>query len=98
MWAAFGLQPHRSQTFKLSNNSLFVDKVRDIVGLYLSPPNRAPISNRQGRCTSSQNSGGGVRAKVLQQVAYSLYLSHWLVLSFIGKVAAWFQAHPSLLS
>ena len=39
MWTAFGLQPHRSQTFKLSNDPLFVDKVRDIVGLYLSPPN-----------------------------------------------------------
>jgi transposase len=43
MWAASGLQPHRSQTFKLSNDPLFVDKVRDIVGLYLSPPNRALI-------------------------------------------------------
>ncbi|MET4024333.1 IS630 family transposase, partial [Bradyrhizobium sp. RT3a] len=41
MWMAFGLQPHRSQTFKLSSDPLFVDKVRDIVGLYLSPPNRA---------------------------------------------------------
>jgi hypothetical protein len=41
MWSAFGLQPHRSQTFKLSSDPLFVDKVRDIVGLYLSPPNRA---------------------------------------------------------
>jgi transposase len=36
MWSAFGLQPHRSQTFKLSSDLLFVDKVRDIVGLYLS--------------------------------------------------------------
>src|ERR1700727_1492531 len=35
MWAASGLQPHRSQTFKLSSDPLFVDKVRDIVGLYL---------------------------------------------------------------
>ena len=43
MWAAFGLQPHRSQTFKLSNDPLFVDKVRDIVGLYLSPPSRALV-------------------------------------------------------
>ena len=43
MWTAFGLQPHRSQTFKLSNDPLFVDKVRDIVGLYLSPPNRALV-------------------------------------------------------
>jgi transposase len=43
MWAAFGLQPHRSQTFKLSNDPLFVDKIRDIVGLYLYPPNRALV-------------------------------------------------------
>jgi hypothetical protein len=41
--AAFGLQPHRSETFKLSSDPLFVDKVRDIVGLYLSPPNRALV-------------------------------------------------------
>src|SRR3982074_3506057 len=41
IWAAFGLQPHRSETFNLSSDPLFVDKVRDIVGLYLSPPNPA---------------------------------------------------------
>ena len=38
MWAAFGLQPHRSQTFKLSNDPLFVDKVRDIIGLSFPRP------------------------------------------------------------
>ena len=43
IWAAFGLQPHRCETFKLSSDPLFVDKVRDIVGLYLSPPNRALV-------------------------------------------------------
>lgn len=43
IWTAFGLQPHRAQTFKLSSDPLFVDKVRDIVGLYLSPPNRALV-------------------------------------------------------
>ena len=37
IWTAFGLQPHRTETFKLSSDPLFVDKVRDIVGLYLSP-------------------------------------------------------------
>src|ERR1700738_3263828 len=41
IWRAFGLQPHRSETFKLSRDPLFIDKVRDIVGLYLSPPDRA---------------------------------------------------------
>lgn len=43
IWGAFGLQPHRSETFKLSTDPLFVDKVQDIVGLYLSPPNRAIV-------------------------------------------------------
>jgi len=43
IWTAFGLQPHRCESFKLSNDPLFVDKVRDIVGLYLSPPNRALV-------------------------------------------------------
>ena len=43
IWNAFGLQPHRSETFKLSTDPLFVDKVQDIVGLYLSPPNRAIV-------------------------------------------------------
>lgn len=43
MWNAFGLQPHRTETFKLSSDPLFVDKVRDIVGLYLSPPTHAIV-------------------------------------------------------
>ncbi|MBT0676944.1 IS630 family transposase, partial [Komagataeibacter oboediens] len=43
IWSAFGLQPHRAETFKLSTDPLFVDKVRDIVGLYMSPPNRAIV-------------------------------------------------------
>ena len=43
IWGAFGLQPHRSETFKLSSDPHFVDKVRDIVGLYLSPPDRALV-------------------------------------------------------
>ena len=43
IWAAFSVQPHRSETFKLSGDPLFVDKVRDIIGLYLSPPDRALV-------------------------------------------------------
>jgi transposase len=43
IWRAFGLQPHRSETFKLSRDPLFIDKVRDIVGLYLDPPDRALV-------------------------------------------------------
>lgn len=38
IWGAFGLQPHRSESFRLSPDPQFIDKVRDIVGLYLSPP------------------------------------------------------------
>jgi transposase len=43
IWRAFGLKPHRVETFKLSKDPLFVEKVRDIVGLYLSPPERALV-------------------------------------------------------
>lgn len=43
IWRAFGLQPHRSETFKLSTDPLFVEKVRDVVGLYLNPPERAAV-------------------------------------------------------
>jgi transposase len=43
IWRAFGLQPHRTDTFKLSTDPLFIDKVRDVVGLYLSPPDRALV-------------------------------------------------------
>src|SRR5258705_696800 len=43
IWRAFGLQPHRTDTFKLSPDPLFVEKVRDIVGLYLDPPERALV-------------------------------------------------------
>jgi transposase len=42
-WRAFGLQPHRVETFKLSTDPLFIDKVRDIVGLYLNPPTKAML-------------------------------------------------------
>jgi transposase len=43
VWRAFGLQPHRLETFKLSTDPDFVAKVRDVVGLYMSPPDRAIV-------------------------------------------------------
>ena len=43
IWRAFGLQPHRMETFKLYTDPDFVAKVRDVVGLYVSPPERAPV-------------------------------------------------------
>lgn len=43
VWRAFGLQPHRNEAFKLSRDPAFVDKVRDVVGLYLNPPDRGLV-------------------------------------------------------
>lgn len=43
IWRAFALQPHRSETFKLSSDPLFIEKVRDVVGLYLNPPDKALV-------------------------------------------------------
>jgi len=43
VWNAFGLQPHRQKHFKLSTDPFFVEKVRDIVGLYLNPPDHAIV-------------------------------------------------------
>src|SRR3954466_15512763 len=43
IWRAFGRQPHRQDSFKLSKDPQFIDKVRDVVGLYLNPPERAVV-------------------------------------------------------
>ncbi len=43
IWRAFALQPHRAETFQLSKDPLFIEKVRDIVGLYLHPPDQALV-------------------------------------------------------
>jgi putative transposase len=43
IWRAFGLQPHRQRHFQLSTDPFFVEKVRDIVGLYLNPPDKAVV-------------------------------------------------------
>lgn len=43
IWQAFGLQPHRTKTFKISEDPMFIEKVRDIVGLYMNPPNNALV-------------------------------------------------------
>ena len=43
VWKAFGLQPHRTETFKLSPDPLLIDKIRDVVGLYLNPPDHALV-------------------------------------------------------
>jgi transposase len=43
IWRAFGLKPHIVQTWKLSTDPMFIDKVRDVVGLYMSPPENALV-------------------------------------------------------
>ena len=43
IWRAFGLQPHRAESFKLSPDPLLIEKVRDIVGLYMNPPDHALV-------------------------------------------------------
>ena len=43
IWHAFGLQPHRQETWKLSKDPQFIEKVHDVVGLYLNPPERAVV-------------------------------------------------------
>jgi transposase len=43
IWRAFGLKPHLQETFKLSTDPQFIDKLRDVVGLYLNPPERAAV-------------------------------------------------------
>ena len=43
IWRAFALQPHRTETFKLSKDPLFIEKVRDVVGLYMNPPEKALV-------------------------------------------------------
>lgn len=68
IWRALGLPPHRSKTFRLSNDPLLIEKVRDIVGLYMNPPEHAApfcgerlksrsCSQRLTACTSLRGAG-----------------------------------------
>ncbi|NEV03379.1 helix-turn-helix domain-containing protein, partial [Bradyrhizobium uaiense] len=43
LFQLFGLQPHRTRSFKLSTDPFFVEKLRDVVGLYLNPPDKAVV-------------------------------------------------------
>ncbi|GAA5012601.1 hypothetical protein GCM10023257_70260 [Streptomyces hyderabadensis] len=47
IWRAFGLQPHRTETFKLSTDPYFIDRVHDVVGLYLAPRTRSGVLRRR---------------------------------------------------
>ena len=96
IWAAFGLQPHRAQTFRLSNDPLFVDKVCDIVGLYMSPPNRALALSVDERGSKQELDGNKQHAPStmpsaserhvhphLQQGATSLFIALDIVSGFV---------------
>src|SRR4051812_7886447 len=61
VWHAYGLQPHRRENWKLSRDPLFVEKIHDVVGLYLNPPERAVVcawtrSRRSRRWTAPSRS------------------------------------------
>lgn len=60
----FGLQPHRSETFKLSNDPFFIEKLRDVVGLYLSPPDNALVIcvDEKSQCQALERTPGRVQA------------------------------------
>ena len=60
IWRTFGLQPHRQKTFKLSTDPFFVEKVRDIVGLYLHPPEHALVL-----CREEPDPGPGAHSALL---------------------------------
>jgi len=56
IWRAFGLKPHLVDSFKLSNDPLFIEKVRDVVGLYVNPPDAALVL-----CVDEKTQGPGAR-------------------------------------
>jgi transposase len=58
IWRAFGLQPHRQEIWKLSKDPQFIEKVRDVVGLYLDPPERAVVL-----CVDEKSQIQGVNTK-----------------------------------
>jgi hypothetical protein len=57
IWRGHGLQPHRSHRFKLSNDPQFADKLRDIVGLYVDPPDHAVVLSATKRAKSKRLTG-----------------------------------------
>ena len=56
IWRAFGLQPWRTEDFKISPDPLLIDKIRDVVGLYLAPPANAAVFAVDELCEASHNS------------------------------------------
>ena len=62
IWHAYGLQPHRVRQFKLSNDPKFVDKLHDVVGLYVDPPEHAIVLYRSTKRAKSRHSTAPSRA------------------------------------
>jgi hypothetical protein len=58
IWKAFDLKPHRAETFKLSNDPLFIEKVFDVVGLYLNPPERAVVLSVDDKSRAPRGADG----------------------------------------
>jgi hypothetical protein len=56
IWRSFGLRPWRAETFKVSPDPLLIDKIRDVVGLYLAPPVNAAVFSVDELCEASHNS------------------------------------------
>src|ERR1700704_1795427 len=77
IWRAFALQPHRVEGFKLSKDPLFVEKVRDIAGLYLNPPDRALVlcvdEKAQIQALDRSQPLGSVRNFVCEQLVVNGY-------------------------
>jgi len=85
VWRAFSLQPHRVDTFKLSTDPQFIEKVRDIVGLYLNPPDKALVIcvdeksqiqalDRSQRCCPCDPAKPSVAAMIMTATARRRYL------------------------
>jgi transposase len=71
IWKAFGLKPHLVETFKLSADPFFIDKVRDVVGLYMAPPENAIVlcvdeKSRAPRGADGSRAGGRARRRSSQ--------------------------------
>ena len=73
IWHVFSLAPHRAETLKLSHDPLFIDKVRDIVGLYLDPSGHALV-----RCMDEKSQ---IQALALDHATGRLERSHFAALS-----------------
>jgi DDE superfamily endonuclease len=82
IWQVFGLGPHRQRQFKLSNDPFFVEKVRDIVGLYLNPPENAVVS-----CVDEKS---GIQA--LERTLH-IIVDHYATHKH-PRVKRWFAARP----